>query len=54
LCAANPGTVAIALGHRGARGPQQRTIDRLGRKYGPDVLMKVLDGLTAPQQQAAE
>jgi hypothetical protein len=54
LCEANPGAVSVARGNAGTRGPRTGTLDRLLRKYGPDVLMRALDRVTAPQHVAAE
>jgi hypothetical protein len=54
LCKANPGTVSIELGHAGRRGPRDSTLDRLIKKYGPDVLMRAVDRITAPTRVAAE
>ena len=47
LCGANTGTVTRELGHAGSRGAQQRTVDRIARKYTADTLMRALDRLTA-------
>jgi hypothetical protein len=49
LCAANQGNVTVALGHAGTR-----TVDRIVKKYGFDVLMRALDRATAPSRAAAE
>jgi hypothetical protein len=49
----NPGCVSIVLGHAGTRGPRNKTIERLVKKYGPDVLMRALDQATTPPQQIA-
>jgi hypothetical protein len=54
LCATNPGSVSVALGNRGRRGPRDRTIDRLIRRFGVEPLMRGLDRATAPQRVAAE
>ncbi len=54
LCAVNTGNLSRALGRAGSRGPQSRTLDRLIRKYGPDVLMQAVDRATTPTLQAAE
>ena len=54
LCAVNVGGVSTALGHRGKRGPRDRTIDRLVRRFGVEPLMRGLDRATAPQRVAAE
>jgi hypothetical protein len=54
LCEANPGAVSVELGHAGRRGPRDSTLDRLIKKYGPDVLMRAVDRATAPTQVAAE
>jgi hypothetical protein len=55
LCKVNDGNLACVLGRTGTRGPQQRTINRIAKKYSADVLMRALDFLTAPSRtQAAE
>jgi hypothetical protein len=54
LAEANQGAVSVALGHAGTRGPRRRTLERLVKRYGPDVLMRALDQATAPQRIAAE
>jgi hypothetical protein len=48
LCNVNVGNVSVALGHKGKRGPHDRTLDRLVRKYGLETLMRALDRATAP------
>jgi hypothetical protein len=54
LTGANPGTVSIALGNAGKRGPRDRTLEHLIKRYGPDTLMRVVDRITAPTQVAVE
>jgi hypothetical protein len=54
LVGANPGSVCVALGHAGTRGPRRRTLERVIRKYGANALMRELDRITAPQPVAAE
>jgi hypothetical protein len=54
LCEANPGAVSAALGNVGSRGPRDRTIDHLVKKYGADAIMRAVDRATAPQRIAAE
>jgi hypothetical protein len=49
LCEVNQGAVSVALGHAGTR-----VLDRFIKKYGPNVLMRALDRVTAPQHVAAE
>jgi hypothetical protein len=49
LANVNPGAVCVALGHAGKRGPHDRTLDRLIRRYGANTLMRALDRATAPQ-----
>ena len=53
LVEANPSAVSVAHGHRGTRGPRQRTVDRIVKRYGAEALMKVLDRATAPHPIAA-
>jgi hypothetical protein len=45
--------VSVALGRSGTRGPRQRTVDRIVRRYGADALLRALDAYTAPQAVAA-
>jgi hypothetical protein len=54
LADVNPAAVSVALGNAGKHGPRTKTLDRLVKKYGPDVLMRALDRATAPQRIAAE
>jgi hypothetical protein len=54
LCEANPGTVSVALGHAGTRGPRQRTINHLVNKYSAEALIMAFDRATAPHAVAAE
>lgn len=54
LCTVNVGNVSVALGNRGKRGPRDRTIDKVVRRYGADALMRGLDRATSPQRIAAE
>jgi hypothetical protein len=49
-----PAYLTDALGHRGSRGPHNKTINHLLKHYGPDVLMRALDRVTAPRVVAAE
>jgi hypothetical protein len=49
-----PAYLTDALGHRGSRGPHKKTLNHLLKHYGPDVLMRALDRVTAPQRIAAE
>jgi hypothetical protein len=51
LCEANPSAVTVALGHAGKRGPHQRTLDHLVKRYGPAVLTRALDQVTAPEAE---
>jgi hypothetical protein len=49
-----PAYLTDALGHRGSRGPRNKTINHLLKHYGPNVLMRALDRATAPHAVAAE
>jgi hypothetical protein len=53
LVEAHPGSVSVALGHAGTRGPHQRTLDRIVKRYGADTLLRALDRCTAPQPLVA-
>jgi hypothetical protein len=63
LCEANPGSVSVALGNGGTRGPHLQTIDRclnglgpslnqLLEKYGREVLLRALDRYRASKPDA--
>ena len=54
LCSVNVGNVSVALGNRGNRGPRDRTIDKVVRRYGADALMRGLDRAARPTAIAAE
>ena len=54
LCGAHESGVCIALGRRGVRGPHNRTVVRLVKKYGAPTLLQALDYATTPHLAAAE
>jgi hypothetical protein len=54
LCIVHVGNVSVALGTRGSRGPRDKTIDKVVRRFGVEPLMRGLDRATAPQRVAAE
>jgi hypothetical protein len=54
LCRVNVGNVSVALGNKGKRGPRDRTIDKVVKRYGVGPLMAGCDRATAPTSVAAE
>jgi hypothetical protein len=49
LAGVEPAYLTDALGHRGSRGPRDKTIDHLLKHYGAATLMRAVDRATAPQ-----
>jgi hypothetical protein len=49
LVGVEPAYLTGPLGHRGSRGPRDKTINHLLKHYGAETLMRAVDRATAPQ-----
>ena len=50
----SPTDVSIALGRVGKRGPHEKTVTHLVKRYSADALMRAVDRITSPIRVAAE